>query len=188
MKKNLLFVLSILVFSLSFISCGDDEDNDTDSTNLGTAVCYIDDKKVTQKTNIAISSIHYDKPTTTFPTPEFSMMIMFNDEGENAFFHFEGINLDNLKVGDDLVKLCDDYGYQISYEGNEYWLQSDISWYDEFDSGKGKFIVKELNADKTVIHIEFQDIKVPILKGSLIKPDRSKMIDVKGSMKYTIDF
>ncbi|MDR3058017.1 MAG: hypothetical protein LBU84_07745 [Prevotella sp.] len=93
-----------------------------------------------------------------------------------------------MKVGDDLLKLCKNYGYQVTYQGNEYWLNSDISWFNEFADGKGKFIVKELNAEKTVINIEFQDIKLPILKGSLLKPDRSKMIDIKGNMKYNIDF
>lgn len=79
------------------------------------------------------------------------------------------------------------YGnYQVSYGRNAYWLDSKIDWYDEFADGKGKFIVKELNADKTVINIEFQDLNIPILKG--LRPDKSKMIEVKGNMKYSIDF
>lgn len=187
MKKNLLFILSIIILSISFVSCSSDNDDEA-GTGVGTINLYIDGNKMNTNTTILLSSISYEKPTITYPKSEFSIMIMFGDDSsQNAFFNFEGIDLDGLKVGDDLVNLCDDYSYQISYGGNEYWLNSKISWYNEFASGKGKFVVKELNSDKTVVNIEFQDVKLPVL-GSSLKPDKTKIIDIKGNMNYSIDF
>lgn len=188
MKKNILFVLSVLVLSISFIACSKDDDNNDTSSNIGTVNLYIDDNKINTNSiaGEGANSIHYDEASISFPRSNMSMMIMWGDGSESAFFHFDGINLKTLKVGDDLVKLCTDYNYQVSYGRNAYWLDSKIDWYDEFADGKGKFIVRELNADKTVINIEFQDLNIPILKG--LKPDKSKMIKIKGNMKYSIDF
>lgn len=189
MKKNLLYTLSILVLSISFTACSKDDDDSGDGSQLGTINLFIDGNKMNTKSTFSVSSISYDKPTITFPKSEFSIMIIFGDnEDQSAFFNFKEIDFNKMKVGDDLLKLCKNYSYQISYQGNQYWLHSEIDWFNEFADGKGKFIVKELNAEKTVINIEFQDIKLPILKGSLLKPDRSKMIDIKGNMKYNIDF
>lgn len=189
MKKNILFILSVLIFSVSFVSCDNDEDNDDIGSNLGTINLFIDGNKMNTNTTFLASSISYDKPTITFPKSEFSIMIIFgDDESQSAFFNFKEIDFEKMKVGDDLLKLCKNYGYQVTYQGNQYWLHSDIDWFNEFAEGKGKFIVKELNAEKTIINIEFQDIKLPILKGSQLRPDRSKMIDIKGNMKYEIDF
>lgn len=134
------------------------------------------------------NAIQYEAATTTFPTPNLSIMIAWGDGSESAFFSFDNIRINTLKVGDDLVQLCSSYDYMISYENNAYWLQSKISWYSEFVNGKGKFIITELNTDKSVINIEFQDVKIPIIKGSTMKPDKSKMIVIKGAMKYKIDF
>jgi len=186
MKTQLLFILSILIFSVSFNACSSDDDST--ETGTGTINLYIDGNKMNTNTKVAVSTINYDKPTITFPESQFSIMIMFGkDESESAFFNFKKINLNELKVGDDLVKLCDDFGYQVYYQGNVYWLHSDIHSYKDFLDGKGKFIVKEFNSDKTVINIEFQDVKIPILNSSL-NPDKSKIIDIKGNIKYNIDF
>ena len=188
MKKNIFFILSIFVLSISFIACSKDDDNDDTSTNIGTVNLYIDGNKINTNSVAGemFNSIQYEAPSISFPTPNLSIMIAWGDGSESAFFYFDGINLNTLKVGDDLAQLCSRYDYQISYEKNAYWLQSKIDWYNEFANGKGKFIVKELNADKTVINIEFQDLNIPILKN--LKPDRSKMIKIKGNMKYSIDF
>lgn len=141
---------------------------------------------LTQQQGGIINSIQYEASSISFPIPNLSIMIAWGDGSESAFFSFDGINITTLKVGDDLAQLCSGYGYQISYEKNAYWLQSNISWYNEFANGKGKFIVKELNTEKTIINIEFQDLNIPILKN--VRPDRSKMIKIKGNMKYNIDF
>lgn len=188
MKKNILLILSILTFSVLFVSCSSDDDNDDAGSNVGTVNLFIDGNKINTNgiAGEGANSIHYDEASVSFPRSNMSMMIMWGDGSESAFFHFDGINLKTLKVGDDLVDLCTDYNYQVSYEKNVYWLDSKIDWYNEFANGKGKFIVKELNEDKTIINIEFQDLNIPIQKG--LKPDRSKMIQVKGNMKYSIDF
>lgn len=188
MKRNIFFILSIFVLSISFIACSKDDENDDTGSDIGTVNLFIDGSKINTNGIVGegTNSIHYDEASISFPRSNLSMMIMWGDGSESAFFHFDGINLKTLKVGDDLIKLCTDYNYQVSYGRNAYWLDSKIDWYDEFANGKGKFIVKELNADKTVINIEFQDLNIPILKG--LKPDRSKMIEVKGNMKYNIDF
>lgn len=189
MKKHILFILSVIIFSLPFVSCSSDDDEDNNGSQLGTINLFIDGNKMNTNTTFLASSISYDKPTITFPKSEFSIMIIFgDDESQSAFFNFKEVDLEKMKVGDDLLKLCKDYGYQITYLGDEYWLHSDINWFNEFTDGKGKFIVKELNTEKTIINIEFQDIKIPVLEGSLLKPDRSKMIDIKGNIKYEIDF
>lgn len=46
MKKYLLFILSVLVFGISFTACSKDDDNDNTSSNVGTVNLYIDDNKI----------------------------------------------------------------------------------------------------------------------------------------------
>lgn len=64
---------------------------------------------------------------------------------------------------------------------------SDLSNYSDLKDWRGQFIVKELNSDKTEIKVDFENVKIPIINSSL-KPDKTKFISIKGSMKYKIDF
>lgn len=191
MKKLRFLFFAVLTCSLiTFNSCsGDDENGDIGATKLGTSILYIDGNRMNTESQSALifNSIQYDKSSTTFPTPEISFVVAWGNDGESALFNFEGINLNDLNVGDNLTDICSKYGYQIDYNNNVYWLMSNLSNYSDLKDWRGQFIVKELNSDKTEIKVDFENVKIPILNSSL-KPDKTKFISIKGSMKYKIDF
>lgn len=178
MKKNLLFALSILLFSISFASCSSDDDNDYTENNSFIELYINDVKQKVSENNNLIAPIVYDDGLAFY--------IYYNGGSGNGFWlNFDGISLDNLKVGDDLVKKSTEYDYQLEFESDHYWLLKSYTEASQFKDYQGQALVSEFDNSNKTIKVEFTNIKLPILKG--ITPSNDKVAKVKCTIKYKID-
>lgn len=178
MKKNLLFTLSILLFSISFASCSSDDDNNDTGSNSFIELYINDVKQKVSENNNLIAPIVYDDGLLFY--------IYYNgDSGDGFWLNFDGISLDNLKVGDDLVKKSTEYDYQLEFENDHYWLLKSYTEASQFKDYQGQALVSEFDRANKIIKVEFTNIKLPLLKG--ITPSNDKVAKVKCTIKYKID-
>lgn len=181
MKKNILFILSVLIFSLSFVSCGsDDDDNDDGVTGGFKSDFYIGDEK--QDISELISSISYDESDKTI-----NVLLMSENENKKLKqFHatFEDINFNTLKVGDDLVQKADMVNYLlgINKDSKMYTMVKDP--YDTAYKGYiGKAVIKAIDISKKYMEIDFQNATV--VGGT----DKSRVEQkIKGSIGSSVEF
>jgi hypothetical protein len=159
MKKNLLFILVISLLGWSFISCSDDDDDN----NEGNAIeLYIND--VSQKTYpnsvISMVPISYDNSSKKIG---FSVYFGDKERGDIITLTFEGISLNDLKVGDDIAIKTSWGNYHLFYENDTYMLFDNhpVLSHNQYNEYKGKGIVKEFDKNSNTIKVEFSNIKIP---------------------------
>lgn len=158
MKKNILFILSVLIFSVSFVSCSSDDDEiDDNTTGTFKSSFYIGDEK--QDISELISSISYDESDKTI-----NVLLMSENENKKLKqFHatFEDIDFNTLKIGDDLVQKADMVNYLlgVNKDSKMYTMVKDP--YDTAYKGYiGKAIVKSIDISKKYLEIDFQNATV----------------------------
>ena len=181
MKKNILFILSMLVFSLSFVSCGsDDDDNDEASTGTFKSNFYVGEEK--QDISELISGISYSESGKTI-----NVILMGENENKKLKqFHatFEDIDFSTLKVGDDLVQKADMVNYLLgtNKDNGMYTMVKDP--YDTNYKGYiGKAVVETIDVSKKYLEIDFQNATV--VGGT----DKSRVEQkIKGSITSSVEF
>lgn len=124
MKKNILFTLTILVLSVSFISCSSDDDNsDNNTINKFKSNFYIGEEK---QDIIELNAISYNENSKTINV----LLIGDNDNKSLRQFHaiFEDVDFYSLKVGDDLIGKAEMVNYLLgtNKDGNVYTMVKDI--------------------------------------------------------------
>lgn len=178
MKKNLLFTLSILLLSISFVSCSSDDDNDNTDNNSFIELYINDIKQKVSENNNLIAPIVYDDGLVFY--------IYYNgSSGDGFWLNFDGVSLDNLKIGDDLVKKSTDYNYQLEFENDHYGLLKSYTEVSQFKDYQGQALVTEFDKSKKIIQVEFTNMKLPLFKG--ITPSNDKVAKVKCTIKYNIE-
>ena len=157
MKKNLLFILSILVLSVSFVSCSKDEDDNGGETGRFRSDFYIGNEK--QDISELISNIFYDEADKTI-----SILLMSeNDNKKLQQFHarFEDVDFNSLKVGDDLVQKADMVNYMLGMNKDNKMYSMVKDPYDtNYKNYIGKAVIKAIDTSKKYIEIDFQDVTV----------------------------
>lgn len=158
MKKNILFILSVFVFSLSFVSCGSDDDEiDDNTTNTFKSNFYIGNEK--QDVSESISNISYDQSRKTINV----LLISENENKKLKQFHatFEDIDFNTLKVGDDLVQKANITNYLLGVNGvNGMYNMVNDPYDNKYKDYIGKAIVKNIDLTKKYIEIDFQDATI----------------------------
>jgi len=184
MKKNLLLILSIVVSFPLFISCNSDDEDDDEENNTSTTI-FLDGSQ--QSASVLLSGISYTNKNVVDET-ELSISI-YGDEDSNLIFFtmlFPNVTLDNIKVGDDLVKLSDRESYILGRnDEKELYMIGEGSELEDGTPvyGTGSVIVKEFDQKKGFMKVEFKDVTVYNIK----YPINGKFTKVKGEIASIID-
>ena len=171
MKKNILFILSVLIFSVLFMSCSsDDDDNDDIDTGSVKYEVYLND--INQKIS-SISNIEYNT-ANVIGEPQLKAYL-YGDEGSQfttLVMTFDNLKLADINVGDDLISkngvitfymlICDKGTYTM---GDTMTDQNGKPIYVGYI---GQAIVKSFNKSNNEIDIEFKDTKVTNGKNDFI--------------------
>ncbi len=181
MKKNILFILSILIISTLFISCSsDDDETDDNTTGSFKSSFYVGDEK--QDISELISSISYDDSDKTI-----NVLLMSENENKKLKqFHatFEDIDFNTLKVGDDMVQKADMVNYLlgINKDSRMYTMVKDP--YDTAYKGYiGKAVIKAIDISEKYMEVDFQNVTV--VGGT----DKSRVEQkIKGSIASSVEF
>lgn len=180
MKKNILFILSVFVLSISFTACSKDDDSDEGSTGGFKSDFYIGDEK--QDISELISSISYDESDKTI-----NVLLMSENENKKLKqFHatFEDIDFNTLKIGDDLVQKADMVNYILGVNKDSKMYSMVKDPYDTaYKSYIGKAIVKSIDISKKYIEIDFQNTTV--VGGTSSSKVEQK---IKGSIGSLVEF
>lgn len=180
MKKNIFYILSVLIFSFSFVSCSNDDDNDEGLTGTFKSSFYVGEEK--QDVIELISGISYDENSKTI-----NIILMGENENKKLKqFHasFENIDFNTLKVGDDLVQKADMVNYLlgINKDSKMYTMVKDP--YDTAYKGYiGKAVIKTIDVSKKYVEIDFQNATV--VGGTSSSKVEQK---IKGSIASSVDF
>lgn len=156
MKKNILFILSVLIFSVSFVSCSSDDDDDN-TTDGFKSDFYIGDEK--QDISELISNIFYDESDKTISV----LLMSENDNKKLNQFHatFEDVDFNLLKVGDNLVQKADMVNYLLGLNRDSKMYNMVKDPYDtNYKNYIGKAIVKSIDISKKYLEIDFQNATV----------------------------
>ena len=185
MKKNILFLLAIILStSTIFISCSSDDDDDNEGvTKLGSAELYVNNIKWNLMYD-GLTSIDFTQGGT-YTKSHLDFQFYSETEGEYFSMSFRGLKLENIKAGDDLTKY--EYTYMTTYKKDSYLLVSGDTNKDGFNGYGGQVIVKEYDKDKRILKVEFSNVTLPIYNISTGIPSNTKTIRVKGSTKFTIE-
>ncbi|MBF0651355.1 hypothetical protein IR083_21295 [Dysgonomonas sp. GY75] len=181
MKKNILFILSVLIFSVAFMSCSSDDNNDDNDTGSAKYDLYLDNAQ--QKTS-SISNIEYNE-TNMVGEPQLKVYL-YGDDGSQfttLTMTFDNLRLADINVGDDLISkngvitfymlVCDKGTYTM---GDKMTDQNGKPIYVGY---MGQAIVKSFDKSNNNIDIEFKDTKVTDGKNS--------SISIKGRIKSVIN-
>jgi len=182
MKKNILYILSIFALSISFISCGSNDDDESDDNTTGTfkSNFYIGEEK--QDILESISNISYDENDKTINV----LLMSENNNQKLSQFHatFEDVDFNSLKVGDDLVQKADMVNYLlgVNKDSKMYTMVKD-PYETAYKGYIGKAVVKTIDVSKKYIEIDFQNATV--VGGT----DKSRVEQkVKGSIGSSVIF
>jgi hypothetical protein len=186
MKKYLLFSI-IALFSVGFISCGDEDEGDegNDLVEL-----YINNTKQKTYTNpnadIYLNPILYDESKT-----ELSFSALFGDieSGQLIILSFEGISLNDLTVGDDLAAKTTWAEYTLMY-GNDIYMLFDnhpVLTNNQYKQHMGQVIVKEFDKNNGTIKVEFSNVKIPTFDAGNPYKQPEKTAAVKAVFSGKID-
>jgi hypothetical protein len=168
MKKNLLFMLSIFVLSISFVSCGNDDENDDSNSN--TLELYLDNVK--QEVS-SISNIEY---ITTNVVGETQLKAYFYGGDGSQFtsftMTFDNVKLSEINIGDNLISknrvmtyymlICDKGMYTMGD------IMTDLNGNPIFVGYIGQAVVKSFDKTNNKMEIEFKDVKLADGKGNFI--------------------
>lgn len=181
MKKNILFILSILVFSTVFVSCGDDEDEQSDSS----ATLYVDDRQINVIQDLNVIWYRYKYESKTI----FDMNVyIYADDADVGIFSIQLLNLDmdKIEVGDNLSDEKN-YTVNLAQKGGGYTLNDLIvTDKDRYEQYKGKVIVKAIDKNKKTIQLDFSNITLP-LHSTSDGPNFKYLAKVKGSISATME-
>ncbi|MFV0310305.1 MAG: hypothetical protein ACK5KN_01495 [Dysgonomonas sp.] len=195
MKKNYLYLLAmVMVAMFSFASCSSDDDEDnndgSDGSNnaqleVGASNLFFNNQKIntTSDENYSrINEISYERNGKIYIL---YIKIEYGDDGDYANFRFDDVHLDDLKVGDDIVKLAEWYNYQVdNYKGHMYAYYSYFANAEGIFGGhQGEFIVKEIEKvdDETILRIDFNNAKL-FFSGT----SSQSTVDVRGAIKAKV--
>lgn len=160
MKKNLLFTLSIIIFSISFISCSSDDDNEETGTGNNNASQFIASQNYTD-----FKTYYTTEEKATYKSGALNISFGFGDErleiGDIVYiqalyalnFKFT-LDIDKLKVGDELqLKLAEKNDVKFT----DYVSVGDI--HTNYINA-GKLIVKSIDITNKKVSIEFQNLDI----------------------------
>lgn len=179
MKKNILFILSVLVFSVSFVSCGSDDDDDNTTSGFKSNF-YIGEEK--QDISELISNIFYDQSDKRINV----LLMSENDNKKLSQFHaiFEDVDFNSLKVGDDLIEKADMVNYLLGLNKDSKMYTMVKDPYDTAYKGYiGKAIIKSIDVSKKYLEIDFQNTIV--VGGTSSSKVEQK---IKGSIASSVEF
>lgn len=181
MKKNILFILSILTFSVLFASCSsNDDENDDNTTGIFKSSFYVGEEK--QDVIELISGISYDKNSKTI-----NVILMGENENKKLKqFHasFEDIDFNTLKIDDDLVQKADMVNYLLGVNKDSRMYSMVKDPYDtNYKNYIGKAIVKSIDISKKYLEIDFQNATV--VGGTSSSKVEQK---IKGSIASSVEF
>jgi len=160
-------------------SSNDDEIDDNKEGGKSSIELYINDvkQKVSENNNQA-APIVYDDGLTFY--------IYYNGgSGDGFWMNFDGVSLDNLKVGDNLITKSTKYDYQLEFENNHYWLLKAYTQMSQFKDYQGQALVTEYDKSNKILKVEFTNLKLPLFKG--VNPSNEKVATVKCIIKYKIE-
>lgn len=182
MKKNLLFTLSILLFSISFVACGSDDGNDDTGNN--SANLYVNDRAINLIQDLNTITYNYKSGSNNIIDLD---AIFYADDNKVTTLSIQVLNLDinNIKVGDNLseqkyyeVMLLQDDGTYVLNDA----LVTNKTQYNEY---RGKVIVKSYNKDSKTIQLEFNEITIPLMQN--MYPNFNKLAKIKGHISATME-
>ena len=165
MKKNLLFILSIFVLSISFVACSDDGENEeTEEAGNNNApqfiasrnysdflTYYTTEEKATYNTSSNKLNISFDFGTDRFEIGD----KVYIQAYYKLLFKFS-VDINNLKVGDELQNKLEDNSTDIKF--TDYTTVGDYG-HENYING-GKLIVKSIDTTNKKISIEFQNLDI----------------------------
>lgn len=194
MKKNYLYLLAmVMVVMFSFASCSsDDDDNDDDGSGgsntqltVGASNLFFNNQKIntlSDENYSRINEISYQRNGKIYIL---YITIEYGNHGDYANFRFDDVYLDDLKVGDDIVKAAEYYDYQVdNYDGHMYAYYSYLTNKEgAFGGHQGEFIVKEIEKvnGETILRIDFNNLKLFFGGISL-----QSSVDVRGAIKAKV--
>lgn len=182
MKKNLLFILSILLLSISFVACGGDDDNDNTVNN--SANLYVNDRAINLIQDLNTITYNYKSGSNNIIDLD---VIFYADDDRVTTLSIQVLNLDmnNIKVGDNLSEQKY-YEVMLLKDGGTYVLNDALvtnkTLYNEY---KGQVLVKAFNKDKKTIQLEFSEITVPLMQN--MYPNFNKLAKIKGHISATME-
>ena len=175
MKKNLLYLLSILTFSVLLVSCSNDDEEDNPTTSFK-ADFYLDGEK--QDVSELISDISYDEYTKRLNV----LLMSENDNKRLGLFSasFEGADFYTLKAGDNLILKSEYVNYTLKRNNDAIMYTMVKDPYDQtFKNYIGKATIKNIDQSKKYIEIEFQDC---IVVGGTSKAEHK----IKGTVCFSV--
>ncbi|NDV78611.1 hypothetical protein [Dysgonomonas sp. 511] len=189
MKKNLLFILSIFVFSISFVACSDDDDDVFENGSTSTSL-NIDGISVS--TSSFLSNISYSTPNLTGSASLNISIWLGDDNGNNEDVEYGiftisilKISLEDIQVGDNLAN-NKNYDVKLLYQKENYWLNNlFVPNEEKYDKYKGQAIVTEFDKSSQIMKVEFKNIILPLNRNWY--PDYNYLMKVNGHIKCKIE-
>lgn len=164
MKKNLLFILSIFILSISFVACSSDNEDEGIETGNNNApqfiasrnytdfeTYYTTEEKATYTESNQKLSISFDFGTSRFEIED----KVYIQAYYKLLFKFS-VDINNLKVGDELQNKLEDNSTDIKF--TDYTTVGDYG-HENYING-GKLIVKSIDTINKKISIEFQNLDI----------------------------
>lgn len=143
MKKNLYFIVATLFF-ISFISCGDDNDDDEYSIYSGKdAKIYLDNQ------NIPIYHVDAAFYGTFF---EFHLFTDKDDLLKRFYCTWKMSDLSNIKVGDDITQYKDFY-FEYAFSASNFYEYTPSK-----SDKKGSIVISKVDLDKQEISLVVKEL------------------------------
>lgn len=162
MKKNLLFTLSMLLLSISFVSCSGDDDNEEAETGNNNAPQFLASRNYTD-----FETYYTTEEEASYNASNNKLNISFDfgterfEVGDKVYiranyhllFKFV-VDINSLKVGDELQSKLEDKS-DITF--TDYTTIGDV--HNNYING-GKIVVKSIDTTNKKISIEFQNLDI----------------------------
>lgn len=183
MEKNNLKHFTFLLISflmLSFASCSkDDDDNGNPSQSIE---LNINNSPI--NTFSDLSGITYRVPNLTGTKSLTATIFIDEDNSTHLSIQFLNLDLDNIKVGDDLSN-HKSYEVTLFYKKEMYLLNNLFVNADKFKQYKGQVVITEYDKSKQSMKLEFKNITLPLNKN--MYPDYNFLMKVNGYIKCDIE-
>lgn len=144
MKKNLYFIV-VTLFFISFISCGDDNDDDEYSIYSGK-----DAKIVVDNQNIPIYYVDAAFYGTFF---EFHLLADKDDLLKRFYCVWDISDLSKIKIGDDITQY-DDFYFEYTISATNFYEYTPPNKSDK----KGSMVITKIDLDKQEISLKVKDL------------------------------
>lgn len=181
-NKNLLLILSILLFSISLASCSSDDDNDDTGNN--SANLYVNDRAINLIQDLNTITYNYKSGSDNIIDLD-AILYADDDKVTTLSIHILNLDMNNIKVGDNLAE--QKYYEVMLLQSDGTYILNDalVTNKTQYNEYKGKVIVKSFNKESKTIQLEFSEITIPLMQN--MYPNFNKLVKIKGHISATME-